>query len=69
MDVVDSYIFEEFQKARFSLVARLGKKIMTEDDHDERIKKMLKYIRFYLGEKITEMNNLIVKYKKFKGKM
>jgi hypothetical protein len=50
------------------LVAWLGKKIITEDNHDERIKKMLKFIRFYLGEMIVEMNNFNVKYKKFKGK-
>jgi allophanate hydrolase subunit 1 len=68
MDAVDSYIFEECQKARFSLVGRLGEKIITEDSHDERIKKMLKYVRFYLNKKIEAINNLIVKYKKYKGK-
>jgi hypothetical protein len=68
MDVVDCNIFEEYQKARYSSVSRIGRQIITENNHDERIKKMVKFIRFYLGEKIEEMNNLIGKYKKYKGK-
>jgi hypothetical protein len=49
MDDIDCHIFEQYQKVKYSEVAQVARKIVTENKHDQQIKRLLHYVRVHVS--------------------